>query len=333
MYLGFSAAAKVVFICVLVLLFNACSGGRGLADRFSQSEDSGSVGTNTTSITPAPSPTISVTPNSEPTPAAIGTPIPGSTPTPVPSTIPTLLPTSTPGPNVNAAIHLNQAGFHANAPKIAVVPATDVTGFTILSDDTSEVVFRGQLSTAATWGPAAETVQLADFSTLTQAGSYYLQVENLGDSYTFSIGDANLYSTMLDAAIKAYYFNRASTGLLSEHAGIFARPAGHPDTNVLIHASAASSQRPTGTSIVAAKGWYDAGDYNKYVVNSGISVYTLLAAYEHFPSAFTRDLAIPESGNDMPDILDEAMWNIEWMLSMQDPNDGGGLSQGDHPQF
>jgi len=126
------------------------------------------------------------------------------------------------------------------------------------------------------------------------------------------------------AAIKAYYFNRAGIELQAEYAGRYARAAGHPDDHVLVHASAAGPGRPEGSVIASPKGWYDAGDYNKYVVNSAISVYTLLAAYEQFPEFFARqDLHIPESGNGLPDLLNEALWNLDWMLAMQDPADGG----------
>jgi endoglucanase len=76
--------------------------------------------------------------------------------------------------------------------------------------------------------------------------------------------------------------------------------------------------------ISSPKGWYDAGDYNKYIVNSGITTYTLLAAYEHYPAWFNKlALNLPESGNGLPDILNEVLWNLEWMASMQDPDDGG----------
>jgi endoglucanase len=71
-------------------------------------------------------------------------------------------------------------------------------------------------------------------------------------------------------------------------------------------------------------GWYDAGDYNKYIVNSGISTYTLLLFAEQYET-WARELRtnIPESDNTLPDILDEALWNLRWMLTMQDPDDGG----------
>jgi hypothetical protein len=77
-------------------------------------------------------------------------------------------------------------------------------------------------------------------------------------------------------------------------------------------------------SLGTSQTWQHSGDYNKYIVNSGISTYTLLAAYEHFPEYYRQfEFNIPESGNGIPDILDEALWNIDWMLTMQAPNDGG----------
>ncbi|WP_370661705.1 glycoside hydrolase family 9 protein [Massilia aquatica] len=135
---------------------------------------------------------------------------------------------------------------------------------------------------------------------------------------------AGVYAELNRAALKAFYYNRSGMALDAAHAGVYARAAGHPDTRVLVHASAASKERPEGTVIASARGWYDAGDYNKYIVNSGISTYTLLAAFEHYPDYFARKrTGIPESANQLPDILDEALWNLEWMLTMQDPHDGG----------
>src|SRR5471030_2498462 len=117
---------------------------------------------------------------------------------------------------------------------------------------------------------------------------------------------------------------RASLALNEKYAGKWARAEGHPDTTVLIHPSAASEKRPAGTRISSPRGWYDAGDYNKYIVNSGISTSTLLSLYEDFPAYMkTVKLNIPESGNGIPDILNEILWNLRWMLTMQDLNDGG----------
>lgn len=231
-------------------------------------------------------------------------------------------PVAPPTTSVPTKIRLNQLGFLPSAQKIAVVPGVAATTFTIVDSNNTEVL-NGNLSAAATWEPALESVKLADFSSLTKAGDYKIRVEGVDDQAAFTIS-GTAYDALNAAAIKAYYFNRASIALLAANAGIYARPAGHPDNIVKIHASAATTARPEGIIISAPKGWYDAGDYNKYIVNSGITTYTLLAAFEKFPDYFkTQNLNIPESGNSVPDLLNEALWNLDWMMAMQDPNDGG----------
>lgn len=237
-----------------------------------------------------------------------------------------LLALATAAPGAAAAddgIAVNQLGYPPGASKLALVPASAASAFRVVEAGSGRVVLRGALSAPATWAPAGVTVQQADFSALARPGRYRLRVDGLPDSPAFDIA-TNVYSALNAAALKAYYFNRASTPLLGVHAGRWARAAGHADDHVLVHASAASPQRPEGSAIVAPKGWYDAGDYNKYIVNSGITVYTLLAAWEHFPDVFRRQhLNIPQSGNGLPDLLSEVLWNLEWMLAMQDPADGG----------
>jgi endoglucanase len=224
---------------------------------------------------------------------------------------------------MSADIRLNQVGYLPEANKLAVVVNSSADVFKIIKKDSGAEVFTGQLSSAKTWSYSEESTKIADFSAFKEPGEYQLSIEGLGKSYTFAI-NPDAYYLLNAAAIKAFYLNRASMALSKEHAGIYARAAGHPDTQVLIHPSAATKARPANTVIASAKGWYDAGDYNKYIVNSGISVYTLLAAYEQFPEFFAKqNLNIPESKNNLPDILDEVLWNIEWMLTMQDPNDGG----------
>jgi endoglucanase len=219
-------------------------------------------------------------------------------------------------------IRINQIGFYPKSEKIAVVVTEATSTFEIIDTETDVVVLSGTTSTPKVWTFSGESVAQADFSSLEVPGRYKLRVNN-EDSYPFVVS-IRVYAELSKATIKAFYFNRVSTELLADHAGKWARPAGHPDTNVRVHSSAASAARPSGTVISSPKGWYDAGDFNKYIVNSGISTYTLIAAFEHFPD-FYRNLSlnIPESGNDIPDLLDEIRWNLDWMLTMQDPNDGG----------
>ncbi len=221
------------------------------------------------------------------------------------------------------AIQVNQVGFLPGAAKWAAVPAVAADAFAVVDDASGGEVLRGRLGPAAEWTPVQAEVRLADFSALTRPGRYRLHVDGLADSPCFAIA-ADVHAALNAAAIRAYYFNRASIALEPRYAGLYARAAGHPDTRVLVHASAASASRPAGTVISSPGGWYDAGDYNKYIVNSGISVYELLAAYEHFPAFFkAQSVGLPETGNGVPDLLNEVHWNLAWMLTMQDPGDGG----------
>ncbi len=227
-------------------------------------------------------------------------------------------------------IRLNQQGYFPNGQKIAAIIDSDDTGFEILRNGAT--VYEGQLSAGTYWDQSDETVKIADFSEVIDRGTYQLRLTSGEVSYTFRISDDAIRSVAV-GSIKAYYYNRASMALESAYAGDFERPLGHADQEVIVLPSAATASRPAGTPISTPKGWYDAGDYNKYIVNSGISTYTLLAAYESYPEYYeTLDLNIPESGNELPDVLDEALWNIEWMATMQD-EDGGVYNKTTHANF
>ncbi len=225
-------------------------------------------------------------------------------------------------PNASSSvIRLNQVGYRTRANKVAIVLSQSTSEFEVVGAEGSEVVFRGKLSEPVVWEYSKESVQQADFSKLDSDGLYRLRVGKKLSS-PFSISDAALDSVH-EASIKSFYLNRASIELKTEYAGIFARKLGHPDTDVKVHGSAAGPLRETGSSISAPRGWYDAGDYGKYTVNSGISTYTMLLAFEHFSDEYkTLDLSIPESSNAIPDLLDEIKWNLDWLESMQD-TDGG----------
>jgi len=235
----------------------------------------------------------------------------------------TLLPGVLAAQSATDAIRLNQIGFYPQAPKVAVVPGEASGSFTVTTPDGKQTLFTGQLSEVRTNDLSSKQTRLADFSAFTRPGNFVLNVPGLGVSYPFVIAP-NVHQKVAIGSIKGFYFQRVSTALPAKYAGAWARPAGHPDTEVLVHSSAASPQRPAGTVISSPRGWYDAGDYNKYIVNSGITMGTLLSLYEDYP-AYCQSLQtnIPESGNALPDLLDELLWNLRWMLTMQDPADGG----------
>lgn len=222
------------------------------------------------------------------------------------------------------SICLNQVGFYPQGPKKAHVKGAGETGsFYVVSTNLRDTFYRGTLGPQVASAFSSTQTRLAEFTPVKKPGSYVLLVPGLGHSYVFQI-DTNVHREVAAASLKGFYFQRVSMPLLPQFAGKWHRGSGHPDTAVWVHPSAASAARPAGTRLSMPGGWYDAGDYNKYVVNSGITMATLLSAYEDFPAYFKKqNLRIPESGDAVPDILNEVVYNLRWMLAMQDPADGG----------
>ena len=236
-------------------------------------------------------------------------------------------------PRPSEAIRVNQIGFYPGAPKAAFIVGHAGETFYVLTADLKDTAFTGRLRPAGATSSSSDTPRAADFSALRTPGRYVVLVPGLGVSYPFEIRP-RVHEELVRAALKAFYFQRASAALEPRYAGRWSRAAGHPDTRVIVHPSAASAGRPPGTVVSSPGGWYDAGDYNKYIVNSGITVATLLSFYEDFP-AYVRalDVHIPESGDAVPDLVHEALWNLRWMLTMQDPADGGVYHKLTEPRF
>ena len=232
----------------------------------------------------------------------------------------------------NDTIRINQLGYYPAQEKIAVTDCQNVKGVTITDETTGQTVFSGiPLYTASSeWSDKIRTI--LDFTAVTAPGIYRLTVDERY-SVPFSVNEKALLP-LSQAALKAYYFQRCSMPIETAYAGKWNRPSAHPDNHVIIHASAASTGRPEGIVISSPKGWYDAGDYNKYIVNSAFSIGLMLSAYQLFPEYFKKlESHIPESGNGVPDLLDEIYYNLEWMLTMQDPTDGGVYHKLTTPSF
>ena len=216
------------------------------------------------------------------------------------------------------SIKLNQVGYLPNGKKHALVPTSASGKFSIKHSTSDEVVYQGELEVTSSWELSNDpSLSLASFNDFDELGEFYLDVEGVPPSLPFTISPT-IYDDAHRAALKSYYFNRSGTALREEYAGQWKRPAGHPDTQVSVHSSATTASMDTLSSLASEKGWYDAGDYGKYIVNAGIATYTLLAAYEHYPQYYeTVDIAIPESNDGVADLLNEVRWNLDWMASMQ----------------
>ncbi|MDX5583622.1 MAG: glycoside hydrolase family 9 protein [Aureibaculum sp.] len=215
-------------------------------------------------------------------------------------------------------IRINQLGFYPTSIKQFMVIDTVATNFEII-DELGGIAFSGTLEDHGTWETSGERVLMGDFSTLREQGSYTVIVDDKMESHPFEITEG-LYEEAWNAAIKSYYFQRASMAIEEPFGGIYKRAAGHPDDQCKFHPSSGGSA--TGV-LVSSKGWYDAGDYGKYVVNAALSVGQMLHFIEQYPMAIKDGtLNIPESYNGISDLLDELKYELDWIVTMQD-KDGG----------
>jgi endoglucanase len=230
--------------------------------------------------------------------------------------IPSLVGQQPPTPTVD--IKVDQVGYLPAAPKIAIVTAPSAAGtFTVRRAGAGDVVLRGTLTAPAADANSGDRVRAADFSALTRPGRYYLDVPGAGVSWPFVVAP-DVYSRAFYLAMRSYYGQRCGTAVdLGPEFPGYTHDACH-----LENAYHATSGR-SGVKATGNRGWHDAGDYGRYVVNSGLSTGTLLWTYEMFADRVKGvRLNIPESDNGTPDILNEIRWNLDWMLSMQD-DDGG----------
>ena len=217
-------------------------------------------------------------------------------------------------PAFAATAYINQIGYRpGDFKEFALVDANGNVDFV---NAAGQVVLSVTPKAASYWDASGQNVQLVDFSKLSEAGTYSIKV-NGNVLRSDLVVKSQTYEEIVKASIKWFYYQRASMALESQYAGKWARAAGHTNATAKLHNSTGAS----GT-IQSSKGWYDAGDYGRYIVNSGITTYTLLSLYEHFPQYFKAlKWNIPAEGS-LPDLLAEIKYNLDWMLTMQ-ASDGG----------
>ena len=226
------------------------------------------------------------------------------------------------------AIRRNQVGCYPSQEKVIVVEGMNPKGKFRVTGPNGKAV--KPISVRAAVSPlSGKTRYVVDLGEQKAVGDYRI---SLGDAQCQLHVTDRPYHDIARSSLRLFYLIRS--GVPIEQGGAYNRPLGHPDTLVLIHPSAASPLRPAGTVFSSPYGWYDAGDYNKYVVNSAFSIGLMFAAYEQLTDYFSRlSTDIPESRNRTPDLLDEMMFNLRWFLTMQDPFDGGVYHKLTTPRF
>ncbi len=215
------------------------------------------------------------------------------------------------------SVFVNQVGYLPNLVKY-VYTTQLADSFYVIEKSSNKIFYSSSLVFLTSDDPnTGLAIYRGDFSAFSRPGIYFIKTKRGDVSFDFTISDS-VYKDLTYKSLKGFYFQRCGMFLLPQYAGVYVRSACHLNDGYF-H----STTGKTGF-LETTGGWHDAGDYGKYVVNAGISVGTLLMAYEYFPSKFEFDnLNIPESGNSIPDILDEVHYELNWLLKMQDA--GGGV--------
>ncbi|GHV72459.1 hypothetical protein FACS1894201_01720 [Bacteroidia bacterium] len=232
-------------------------------------------------------------------------------------------------------ILIDQFGYLPQATKTAVIknPKTgfdNITSFSpgsiyqVVDATTNQSVFQGApvvFNNGITDIASGDQIWWFDFSSVSVTGKYYiLDVTNNVKSYPFSIGE-NVYNDVLKHAVRMFFYQRAGCEKLARYAGNdWADGASHIGTLQDKNCRLYNKKNDATTERDLHGGWFDAGDYNKYTNWACSYIEAMLLSYLENPDIWTDDYNIPESGNGIPDLLDEAKWGMDWLLRMQEAN-------------
>jgi len=211
-----------------------------------------------------------------------------------------------------SSIRVNTVGYLPDAPKVASVDAPAERSFTVVRAGDGQAVLTGRTGAARRNVDTDEDLVAADFSAVREPGEYRLRVEGAGTSPVFRLG-ADVYREPFRLVTRAMYLWRCGIAVDADWQGRhFHHDACHTDDAWLDHVTGRHEKLPS------TGGWHDAGDYNKYVVNAGITLGSMLRAWEDFPAIRTIGLELPESGGPLPDFLAEVKFETDWLFTMQD---------------
>jgi hypothetical protein len=235
---------------------------------------------------------------------------------------------------VPSSILVDQFGYRPQDAKIAVIRGTNAAQvrrqaghpFQVRNLNSQEVVYTAK---ATLWhqgnrhSQSGDFAAWFDFSTVTQPGTYAIVDAQSGEqSFAFEIA-TDIYRKLLVTATRMFFYQRSGFPKKTPYAdarwqddAAFLGPGQDTEARFVNDKQNASLARDL------RGGWFDAGDTNKYVTFAATPVHQLLSAYTQAPAVWTDDFNIPESGNGLPDLIDEIRFELDWLQRMQD-DDGG----------
>jgi endoglucanase len=231
-------------------------------------------------------------------------------------------------PDPGTPVKVNQVAYVPGVAKVATLVSSSTSPFPwTLRNGAGAVVAEGRSTVKGADALSGDRTHLIDFSAFDTAGSGYVLSADGSSSHPFDISADPVKKLRYDA-LAFFYHQRSGIAIESQYVGsTYARDAGHLGVAPNQGDTSVPCRQSCGYSLDVRGGWYDAGDQGKYVVNGGIATWQLQNAYErtlHVAGADAAALAdgtmaIPERANGAPDVLDEARWEVEFLLRMQVP--------------
>ena len=217
-------------------------------------------------------------------------------------------------PSSTPHILIDQLGYQEGGTKTVVLFGESIpNSFEVVDTALDVVVFIGKIDNVSYKEDLRMNVAYGDFTDLKKEGHYRIRADKLGYSYEFSISD-DIYDELLNNSIKEYYFNRCGMTLTEEYS--------KERSHTACHTSKAVLRDDMNVSIDVTGGWHQDDNGSKTIEDASKAIGTMLLSYELFPNSFKDNVGIPESGNDIPDILDEIKYEIDWLIKMQNESTG-----------
>ncbi len=213
--------------------------------------------------------------------------------------------------NPTSGFDFNAGDFYTPGSTLKLCKASD-----------NSIVFSGPASlwhSGASYPQSGDKIWWFDFSSITAPGSYYVYDPTTNKrSFIFDIRE-DVYANVLKQAVRMFFYQRSGFAKTSTYAYEWSDGASHLGPQQDLDCRLVTNPIPSTTRQLQG-GWFDAGDYNKYVNFAYEPIHDLCLAYIERPDIWTDDYNIPESGNGIPDLLDEVKWELDWLLRMQEAN-------------
>ena len=215
-------------------------------------------------------------------------------------------------------IFVNEVGYFKNSVKRATVLAPGE--YKVVDKGTGKEVYCDKAFSVGLDASSGDDCYIFDFSNVSGDGSYVIESLNGEDvSDTFVISN-NVYDDLMMNLIKCLHYQRCGCELKKEHVGVYTHACCHSKTSIMLEDYVNKAAAPKTFDMTG--GWHDAGDFGKYISPAAVTVGHILYAFELYEDKMSMELNIPETGNGIPDCLNEVKYELDWMLKMQDENGG-----------